>query len=298
MSAPCRCRPEARAPGATRPHNYTPAGRGSANGLGRLSTFCASPRCSSRRWNVLSARSIAEAGKATTATQRGAERSSFLTGSWKRRFLVAAATAVGVAALVYFPDRNDGSGSILGGISALIPVALALAALEQIRPFRQRSTSSPFRLLLLSLLTGLALGLTNLSINYGMAMADPAIHEQMVTRWAEFSVWSVVFAEPILEEIAYRLVLLTALAWLVSRVTASPRTILYSALLVSGVVFGVAHIFYGGVHTPLYAIGMAVKSSGGGLLLGWVFWRWGFGYCSICHCTANAIHLLLIPTFF
>ena len=232
----------------------------------------------------------------TTADTHGQPGSTSPMRSWKRRFVAAAATAAAVTALVYFPDQDDGSGAILGGLSALIPVFLALTALERIRPFRPRV--GPFRLVAWSLLSGLGLGLANLGINYALAMADPAIHDQMVTRWAEFSAWSVVFAGPIMEEIAYRLVLLTCLAWLISRVSSNPDTIFYGALLISGVAFGVAHIFYGGVDTPLYIAGMAVKSSGAGVFLGWVFWRRGLMSSSICHCTANAIHLLLIPALF
>ena len=216
--------------------------------------------------------------------------------TWKQRFVIAAATAALVSALVYFPDRDDGSGAILGGLSTFVPVLLALAALDQLRPYR--STLGPVRLVVLSFLVGLALGLANLGVNYGMAMADPAIHRQMVTRWAEFSTWSVVFAGPVIEEIAYRLILLTCLAWLISRASKDRNTIFYGALVTSAVLFGVAHIFYGGVHGAVYAAGMAVKTSGGGLLLGWVFWRWGLPYSAICHCTANGVHLLLIPALF
>ena len=55
------------------------------------------------------------------------------------RLLVAAATAVGVSLLLYLPDRNDGSGAILGGLGVLIGVALALAPVAKFRPLPQRS---------------------------------------------------------------------------------------------------------------------------------------------------------------
>jgi membrane protease YdiL (CAAX protease family) len=71
-----------------------------------------------------------------------------------------------------------------------------------------------------------------------------------------------------------------------------------SALGVSSLVFGVAHIGYGGVNTPVYQPGMAVKSSAAGVLLGWVFWRRGLPYSIVCHSTANAIHLVLMPLLF
>ena len=96
----------------------------------------------------------------------------------------------------------------------------------------------------------------------------------------------------------YRLVLLTGIAWLVARFTDIQRIIFAVALGVSAVLFGGAHFFYGGVDDPLYAVGMAIKTSAAGALLGWVFWRWGLPYSSICHCAANGIHLLLMPALF
>lgn len=216
----------------------------------------------------------------------------------RRSVVVAAAIACAVSLLVYFPDQDDGSGAILGGVSAFFPVLLALRAPEHLRSVPRRSSSTRWRLAALSLAAGLVLGIANLGVNYTMAALDPAIREQMVTRWAEFSTWSVVISEPIIEEIAYRLVLLTLLAWLASRFTDDRRIVWYAALGASAVLFGVAHIFYGGVNGPLYAAGMAVKTAGAGVLLGWMFWRWGLPYSAVCHCAANAIHLLLMPLLF
>lgn len=154
------------------------------------------------------------------------------------------------------------------------------------------------RLALQTLAIGAGLGIANLLVNYGMAAWKPLINEQMLSRWAQFHPWSVVVSGPILEEIAFRLVFLGALAWIAARFTDNHATIASVALGVSALLFGVAHIFYGGVDDPLYVVGMAVKSSAAGLLLGWVFWRRGLPYSIACHCTANAAHLLLMPALF
>ncbi|MGH9794241.1 MAG: CPBP family glutamic-type intramembrane protease [Candidatus Acidiferrales bacterium] len=45
-------------------------------------------------------------------------------------------------------------------------------------------------------------------------------------------------------------------------------------------------------------ITVVVKSTAAGLLLGWVFWRWGLPYSIMCHFTANATHLMLAPALF
>ena len=219
-------------------------------------------------------------------------------GGWFETLVAAAATAVVVTALTYFPERNDGSGAVVGGISALIAAAFALPALATYRSLPARSAVDHTKLAALAVGAGIGFGVANLGINYGMAALDTNIYEQMVTRWAEFSAWSVVVSGPIIEEIAFRLVLLSGLAWIVARFTDDRPTIFYVAWGVSAALFGLAHIFYGGVEHPMHKVGMAVKSSAAGLLLGWIFWRWGLPYSALCHCAANGIHLLLEPFLF
>jgi membrane protease YdiL (CAAX protease family) len=218
--------------------------------------------------------------------------------SWRQRLIAGAAAAVAVSLLLYFPDRDDGSGAIVGGLCALVAVPFALAALAKCRALPARSIAEHVRLVPVTLALGIGLGLANLTVNYGMAAADPVIREQMITRWARFSPWSIVVSGPIMEEIAYRLVLLSSLAWIVALFTDNRRTGFYVALGVSSSIFGVAHIFYGGVDHPAYAVGMTVKSAAAGLLLGWVFWRRGLPHSIACHSAANGIHLLLMPFVF
>lgn len=216
-----------------------------------------------------------------------------------RRLLVSATlVALAVAASLFFPEQEDGSGSVFGGIGAFFATLVGLSAAARVRPMPQRTSAERVRLAALALAAGVGVGVANLLVNYGMSLLDPAIREQMVTRWAEFSTWSVVFAEPMMEELAYRLVLLSGIAWLAARFTSNHRTIEFVALAVSALLFGVAHVFYGGVEAPLYAVGMAVKSSAGGVAFGLVFWRWGLPYSILCHCIANGTHLLLMPLYF
>ena len=216
-------------------------------------------------------------------------------GKRTKRLWTAVATAVGVSLLLYFPD---GSGATIGGLSALVGVVLVLVPLARYRPLPKRSSREHGRLILQALALGLGLGVANLLVNYGLAISRSAIYDQMVSRWSQFSAWSVVISGPIIEEIGYRLILLGLLAWLAARFTNSQRTITVVALGVSSLLFGVAHIFYGGVEDPVYIVGMAVKSAAGGLLLGWIFWRWGLAYSIASHCAANGTHLLLMPALF
>ena len=97
--------------------------------------------------------------------------------------VAALAAGVGVAILLYFPDRDDGSGAILGGLSALVAVPLGLATAAQYRTLPKRSVADHLRFAARAFALGIGLGTANLAVNYGMAVLDPAIRDQMVTRW-------------------------------------------------------------------------------------------------------------------
>jgi hypothetical protein len=100
--------------------------------------------------------------------------------SWTERLIAGGAAAVAVALLLYFPDRDDGSGAILGGLCALIAVPPGLAAVAKHRPLPKRSIVDHVRLGALTLGLGIGVGTANLAANYGMAVFESAIHEQMV----------------------------------------------------------------------------------------------------------------------
>src|SRR5688572_30722897 len=221
------------------------------------------------------------------------------TGKYKLAKLLVAAAAAGVlmGVATFFPDQDDGSGSVLAGLSTFAGVALGLAALATARPLPRRSASEHARLGIFSLGLGLALGLANLGMNYAMALLDPVVRQGMVERWAKVSPWSMVVTGPMMEEIIFRLLLMGGVAWLVSRFTKDPRRIFLVALGVSASVFGVMHIFYGGIEGLLYMVVVAVKAGAAGVLLGWIFWRWGLPYSFAAHAVANGIHFLLLPVF-
>ena len=215
-----------------------------------------------------------------------------------RRIIVVAATTVAVVLLLYFPDRDDGSGAVLGGFGALIAVPLGLDSpcavsipaeaihgrARQADGVRARSGGRP----------GLGQSPGQLG-NVGVETDHPRADGHSMG--------------PLLAVVDrhlrtdHRGDCLSARP--VKRVGVGRRSLHeppandhLRALGVSSLLFGVAHIFYGGVDDPLYAIGMAVKSAAAGWLLGWVFWRWGLPYSIVCHCTANGIHLLVMPIFF
>ena len=226
-----------------------------------------------------------------------------MNGVTRRRIeRVASATAIAIVVFLtqYFPDRDDGSGATLAAVFAFAAALVGLAAIEPVRPLPTRSALDRVRLAGLALVAGIAIGIGNLVSNYAIASIDPAIHAQMVEQWTRFSTRSAVFAGPLVEEIAFRLVLMGGVAWLVSRITHDRRVVLAVALAVSAILFGVAHILPSSRPTTgiLHATAVAIKSGAAGTALGWVFWRWGLPYSIVCHAVANAVHLVAWPAVF
>lgn len=226
----------------------------------------------------------------------------FIARGWPQRCLTSVGLAASVFLTVYYPDRDDFSGALVGGLSALFVVPFAFAAIAKTRPLQQRATAQHARLAGLALIIGVGLGIANLVSNRLIAMLHPDLLNLMRDRWAGFEPWRMIIAEPLAEEIIFRLVLLGVIAWILSRVVREQRAVFPVALGISAFLFGVVHIIdpipLTGAAAALRPIAVTVKSGAAGLLLGWVFWRWGLPYSFVVHGTANAVHMILAPALF
>ncbi|QQS45159.1 MAG: CPBP family intramembrane metalloprotease [Acidobacteriota bacterium] len=211
--------------------------------------------------------------------------------------MVVGVLAAAAFVALYFPNRDDMTGAIVGAALASCGSAMGFAAVARVRPLPKRSLRERARFMVLSLLTGMALGLANLTANYTVASLDSRTYVRMSEMYARASPWSGVFANPLLEEIGFRLFLMGGIAWLLSRSTDDLRRVFLIALVLSAAVFGPIHL----LRPPaglLDATVVVLKAGVAGLVLGWVFWRWGLPYSVICHGTTNGIHLLAVRLFF
>jgi membrane protease YdiL (CAAX protease family) len=214
-----------------------------------------------------------------------------------RNVMAAGVLATAAFLALYVPSPDDTSSAIVGAALAFCASAIGFAAVARVRPLPKRRLKGQARLMGLSLMIGTALGLANLIANYSVASLDSRIYDRMSGMYARSSAWEGVFANPLLEEIGFRLFLMGGIAWLLSRSTDDRRLVFLVALCVSAVVFGPLHL----LRPPaglLDATVVVLKAGAAGLLLGWVFWRWGLPYSVVCHGTTNAIHLLAVPLFF
>ena len=136
-----------------------------------------------------------------------------------------------------------------------------------------------------------------------MAAADAAIRALLHEHFAEPLTWARVVSVAVVEEIAFRLFLMSVVAWIAARFLNKARTVFLTALIVSAFLFAVGHLLGRPLPTDsavsaLYVLGVVVKSGVGGLVLGWVFWRWGLPYAMVCHFAANGLHKVFEPMLF
>jgi hypothetical protein len=193
------------------------------------------------------------------------------------------------------------SFGVTGAVGAVI-VALGFAAASRCRVLPQRSHKHRARLVCLSLAVGAGAGLVNLGANWGIARADPALRAVLVERFVAIRPLSGVVAAPLWEEVAFRLFVMSVMAWLVYRQTKRPGLAFALALIGSAVIHAAGHLERplpsDTMLTNYYVAALMIKYTALGLLQGWVFWRWGLPYAIICHGVTNATHLALQSVVF
>jgi hypothetical protein len=214
----------------------------------------------------------------------------------------AAWIAFVMALPVLDPEFRQPADMLAGALGAAMLTIVGFAVASRVRPMPRRKGGERLRLLGWSLALGALFGITNLAVNLGLASLDPAIHQLLAERFSRISPWTSLLASPVVEEMMFRLLFLSAVAFVVARFVEDQRVVFWMALAVSALVFGVMHTLRPAPASPglawIYGSGVTLKSSLAGFLLGWIFWRWGLGYAIAGHFAANAAHLLLEPLVF
>ena len=156
-----------------------------------------------------------------------------------------------------------------------------------------------------ALITGLALGVTLLVVmRFGVARLEPKIIDRLV-RDAQVPLWRwaiILFHAPILEEVIFRLFLLSSIAWAISRArpmrtakgqaTAGALTV---ANAFAASAFAVIHLpawYQAGPVSPALLIAVLRLNLGPGYVLGAVFVRHGLPAAVLTHLGADiGLHL-------
>ena len=191
-------------------------------------------------------------------------------------------------------EATDVQSFAIAATAAAAMVLLGSAAASRSRSLPPRGNAERARLVGLSLLAGAAYGLANLAANWAIAESDPALRQLLVQRFARIEATHAVVVAPLLEETGFRLFLLSVLARAFLRLTTRATLAFATALVLSSVIFASLHLArplpLDPVLADFYRIAMLLKYTPAGLLLGWIFWRWGLPYSMVCHAAANAAH--------
>jgi membrane protease YdiL (CAAX protease family) len=215
---------------------------------------------------------------------------------------VAATWLAFMAGLLVGGEVEDAASFAIGCAAGAALVFVGFAAASRCRPLPRKANADRARLVLLSLAVGTAAGIANLAANSVIAAAHPAFRTLLVERFKTIEPLVALVAAPIAEEVAVRLFLMSTIAWVVSRFTASAGLVFAIALIGSAFFFALPHLDRPMPDDPTlanyYRVALLTKYTLAGLPLGWIFWRWGLPYAILCHMAANAAHLALEGSLF
>lgn len=189
---------------------------------------------------------------------------------------------------------------LLSAVVGAVLIYAGFAAAERCRPLPQRPPGTRLTLAAISLLAGTALGFILLGALILLARAEPALRARFANRLHEpwWRPWALAYESSILEEVVFRLVILTLVAWATLRITKNARLAFIAGLVASTIAFGLAHLpaWLAATHaTPLLVAAVMTLNALGAILLGFVYWRWGLPYAIVAHFAGDMVIQVLGP---
>jgi hypothetical protein len=163
---------------------------------------------------------------------------------------------------------------------------------------RRWSSREAVQRLAWSALLGFALGALLLGvIVFVLRPIEPAIAARLRSR-AGAPFWmplALAFESPVLEEVVFRLFLMSCLVWLIARgwrrdVREAAPLVIWSAIMIASAAFGLAHLpawLTVAPRTPLLVGSVLVLNGLAGIALGRVYWQWGLEAATVCHFAAD-----------
>ncbi len=214
-----------------------------------------------------------------------------LAGTW-----LAFCLAVGLALPQPPRPLSVALGALLGG--ALI--AAGYAAAFRVRFLPRYPPALRAQLAARAAVAGMLLAAAALAVVVAAATVEPAVRARFAGRLGEplWRPWALVFESSILEEVTFRLFAMSLIAWLAARLVRRDGAAMTVGLVGSAVLFGMAHLpaWFAVAHAtpPLIAVVLLLNGLGG-LLFGWLFWRWGLPYAILSHIAADVVVQTLGP---
>jgi len=195
---------------------------------------------------------------------------------------------------------------IIGAVGVVIMAVLLALGLRAAAPFGRGApilekagsgsslTPSPPRRLGIALLAGIVMGGILLGVLILLASREPLLKARLAARVDEpaWMPWALATEASILEEIIFRLFLMSGVVWLASKIfhkrgkgQASPALV-WTAIGISALAFGLVHLpsWIAAVHPTLFLVAAVLALNGAaGVVLGRLYWSWGIEAAIVCH---------------
>jgi hypothetical protein len=176
--------------------------------------------------------------------------------------------------------------NVIGSVLAIPVITIGFAAASRSRPRPRSDATHRLARAGLSLAAGLLLGAAILLLNALLVLMEPRVaHVAGTGAGPWWEAWLRAFEAAPLEEVLFRLTGMSLIAWTVSRYVANGAQAFRIALVTSALLFGMAHLPY----VSVAGFGLVLGNTAGGLLFGWLFWRWGLPYAMLSHFAAGLI---------
>jgi CAAX prenyl protease-like protein len=208
--------------------------------------------------------------------------------------------ALVAAIALALPQPPNPARLVIGALLGLPIVILGFWAASRCRVLNVRTHQERITRGLYALLAGAGLGSVLLAVLVALARVQPLLRARFAGRAGE-PVWrpfALAFESSIIEEIVFRLFVLSVTAWALFRVFRGRSTPFAVAWVFSTLLFGLAHLpqwlALTGPSKSLIAAVLALNGVGG-LLFGWIFWRWGLPYAILCHAAGDVIIQFFAP---
>lgn len=223
----------------------------------------------------------------------GKESALAIGGSW-----LAFVLAIGLA----LPQPPNPIHLAIGSAAGAFLILVGFAAVTRSRTVPRHGAKERATLAVLAAVAGSAMGLVLLGAMFCLVDLEPALRARFAGRLSEpaWRPWALGFESSILEEMIFRLFAMSVAAWLAARLFRNARATWLTALALSALLFGLAHLpaWLALTHATIGLVASVLLLNGaGGLLLGWIFWRWGLPYAILCHLLGDVVVQGLGPRF-
>jgi hypothetical protein len=205
-----------------------------------------------------------------------------------------------VAIVLALPQPPDLVRVALGAIIGIVIISAGFWAAWRCRPLNPKIPHQRLTRAIYSVLAGAALACVLLVTLVALAHVTPALRTRFTGRADEpaWRPWALAFESSIIEEVVFRLFILSLTAFIVSRLVKCGVAPFALAWIVSTLLFALAHLpqwLSLTAPSPALIASVVVLNGAGGLLFGWIFWRWGLPYAILCHAAGDVIIQTFAP---